>query len=316
MSIIKGLSLNRLMLLVLLTLTCSIGYGKTFSFAIMADPHLDGKLDHKAKFETAVDWIIRKKDANNIELVFVLGDIAWGGSKGNRNLTIAKKILDRLNDANIPYIPVIGNNDVGFRGEKEFQDVFESQYNYLSKVLVHWQKASCPVNNMYLQNFSFDYKGCHFVCPDFNPRKAGIESGELYDFPGGSWPWFKNDIVRCQKAKKENIVIMTHIGMFRTGFEAADQYLFNESQMSEIKQFLQNYKEYVDSNYAGHIHQNWSAVVWYGFFVPIYYVRVTDETWYSTQWPEINDQQITMRLVQVNNEGPTIIYKQQINNVD
>jgi hypothetical protein len=305
---------------------------------VITDPHLEGKAERKSKFETAVDWIIEKKDINDIELVFVLGDIAWGGSKEGRNLTVAKKILDRLNNVGISYIPIIGDNEVECRCEKEFQDVFDLQYRYLSKVLTNWQKAPCPVrnnypettaslrkrfsngastvNNMYLQNFSFDYKGCHFVCPDFNSRKAGVECGELHDFPGGSWLWFKNNIVSCPKAKKENIVIMTHIGMFRTGFEAADRYLFTESQMGEFKQFLQNYREYVDSNYAGHIHQNWSSVVWSGFFTPIYYVRVTDETWYDTQWPERNDHEITVRLVQVNNDGPKIIYNQHIFDID
>lgn len=154
------------------------------------------------------------------------------------------------------------------------------------------------------------------MCPDFNPRVAGVGSGELHDFPGGSWPWFKNDIEVCPKAKKENIVIMTHIGMFRTGFEFADQHLFSEVQMNEIKQFLQNYREYVDSNYAGHIHQNWNMVVWSGFFLPIYYVRVTDETWYDTEWPESNDQELTVRVVQVNSDGSPIIYDQHIYDID
>jgi len=57
------------------------------------------------------------------------------------------------------------------------------------------------------------------------------------------------------------------------------------------------------------------AVVWSGFFVPLYHVRVTDETWYDTAWPESNDQKLTIRLVQVNNDGPKISYHQQIHNL-
>ncbi|MGB2866700.1 MAG: hypothetical protein WBC05_25440, partial [Sedimentisphaerales bacterium] len=61
-------------------------YGETFSFAVIADPHISGNPDHIAKFETAIDWIISNKESKDIELTFVLGDIAWGGTKGNRNL--------------------------------------------------------------------------------------------------------------------------------------------------------------------------------------------------------------------------------------
>jgi len=88
--------------------------------------------------------------------------------------------------------------------------------------MANWQKAAIPVKGKYLQNFSFDHKDCHFVCADFASRKVGDEGGELHDFEGGTWRWLKNDIEKCSKTKKENILIMTHIGMFRTGFEVAD----------------------------------------------------------------------------------------------
>ena len=303
-----------LTLLALVILTTSPGYSETFSFAIIADPHIDGSVDHKAKFITAVDWIIGNKDDKDIKLVFVLGDVAWGGSRANRNLRIAREILDRLNNAGIPYIPLIGDNEVQRRCEKEFEDTFNKQYQYLCNVLPHWQKAPTPIDGKYLQNFSFDYKGCHFVCCDFNSRNSGDESGELHDFAGGSWPWFRNDIETCPKAKKESIVIMTHIGMFRTGFKVADQYLFSQDEMNKVKGFLHDYREYVDSNYSGHIHQNWHAVIWLGLFTTIYHVWTKDETWYNRQWPEANSQEITIRLVQVDNDGTKVSYNQHIRN--
>ena len=89
-------------------------YAETFSFAVVADPHISGNPDNRAKFETAIDWIISNKDSKDIELTFVLGDIAWGGTKNNRNLAIAKKILDRLKHNSITYIPVIGDNEVQY----------------------------------------------------------------------------------------------------------------------------------------------------------------------------------------------------------
>jgi hypothetical protein len=290
-------------------------HGETFSFAVIADPHVSGSPEHKAKFETAVNWIISNRESKDIELTFVLGDIAWGGTKGNRNLATAKKILDRLTDNEITYIPVIGDNEVQSGCEKEFQEVFGPHFKRLSGILGNWRKASIPVDGKYLQNFSFDYKGCHFVCPDFVSRKAGDEGGELHDFAGGSWRWFKNDIEQCPKPKNENIVIMTHIGMFHTGFDFADKFVFSESEMDKVKGFLGNYKDNVDSNYAGHLHLNWYVPVWSGLFVPLYHVRVTDETWSELQWPESQEPGLTVRWVRVDNSGPKISYRQNIENI-
>jgi hypothetical protein len=308
---------KHLALLLLCTVASAIrpAYGETFSFAIIADPHIDGNPDNRAKFETAVDWIINNKESKDIELTFVLGDIAWGGTKGNRNLGTAKKILDRLGNNGIPYIPVIGDNEIQAGCEKEFQDVFGPHFNTLSRILYNWRKAPVPAAGKYLQNFSFDYKGCHFVCPDFNSRKADGQGGELHDFTGGSWPWFKNDIERCPKPKNENIVIMTHIGMFSTGFEFADKFVYSESDMDKIKGFLNGYKDNVDTNYAGHLHLNWYVPVWSRIFVPLYHVRVTDETWSKIQWPESEDPGLTIRWVQADNSGMKISYQQNIENI-
>jgi len=290
-------------------------YGETFSFAIIADPHISGNPDHKAKFETAVDWIVDNKKSKDIELTFILGDIAWGGSRSNRNLGMAKKILDRFGNNGITYIPVIGDNEIQVGCEKEFQDVFGPHFKILAGRLDNWRKSPAPVTGKYLQNFSFDYKGCHFACPDFNPRKAGDEGGELHDFADGSWPWFKNDIEQCPKPKNENIVIITHIGMFNTGFEFADKFVYSESEMNKIKGFLNGYKDNVDTNYAGHLHLNWYVPVWSRIFVPIYHVRVTDETWSKKQWPEVKDAGLTVRWVQADNSGTKISYQQNIENI-
>lgn len=296
----------------ILAAACSPAYGETFSFAVIADPHIGGNSEHQAKFETAVDWIVRNKESKKIELTFVLGDIAWGGSRTHRNLRVAKAILDRLQQAHIPYIPIIGDNEIQTGCEKEFHEVFAPHYQRLSGTLDHWRKSSVPVAGMYLQNFSFDYKGCHFVCPDFNPRKAGNEGGDLHDFEGGSWRWFMKDIQQCRKSKKENINIMTHIGMFRTGIRFADEFVFSKEEMDKIKRFLHPYRDNVDSNYAGHLHVNGYVPVWSKLFVPVYHVRITDETWSGTQWPEREDPGLTVRWVQVDKSASKISYRQTI----
>ena len=108
---------------------------------------------------------------------------------------------------------------------------------------------------------------------------------------------------------------MTHIGLFRTGFTFADQFLYSENEMKKIKSFLHGYKDNIDSNYAGHLHINWYVPVWSDLFAPLYHVRVTDETWSETQWPESEDHGLTVRWVQVDNSGLRISYRQNLEDI-
>lgn len=289
-----------------------VARAEVFSFAVIADPHIDANPEHQECLQTAIDWLIANKDDKDIELVFVLGDIAWGATGDRRNLAIAKEMLDPLNDAGIPYVPIIGDNEVHGHCDEEFHKVFGPQYGYLSRAVKNWRKAATPVGEAYLQNFSFDHKGLHFVCPDFISRELGNEGGELHDMLEGSWPWFQNDIRHCAKAKEENILIMTHIGMFRTGFAVADRFLFAKDTMERVTAFLWDYAEYVDTNYSGHIHQNWFAKVYFEDDL-LYYARVTDETWRPKEKPKgKGGSDITVRWVTVDNGEPTIEYKQHL----
>ena len=104
--------------------------------------------------------------------------------------------------------------------------------------------------------------------------------------------------------------------MFRTGFASADEFLFSHDEMKKIQSFLYDYREYVDSNYAGHIHQNWHSTIWVGLFTTLYHVRTTDETWHCLQWPEANDKEVTIRLVQVNSDGNKVSYSQHLENAE
>ena len=103
--------------------------------------------------------------------------------------------------------------------------------------------------------------------------------------------------------------------MFHTGFEFADKFVFSQSEMGKVKGFLDGYKDNVDSNYAGHFHLNWYVPVWSKLFVPLYHVRVTDETWSKKQWPEVEDPGLTVRWVQVDNSGIKIVYRQHIESI-
>ncbi|MBA7556402.1 hypothetical protein ES705_49109 [subsurface metagenome] len=108
---------------------------------------------------------------------------------------------------------------------------------------------------------------------------------------------------------------MTHIGMFNTGFKFADKFVYTESEMDTIKGFLNDYKENVDTNYAGHLHLNWYVPVWSELFVPLYHVRLTDEPWSKKQWPEVEDPGLTVRWVQADNGGTKISYHQNIESI-
>ena len=185
-------------------LFCVIGWAETFSFAILADPHITSGTERREQLKTAVDWIIANRQSKKIELVFVLGDIAWGGSEDQRHLMVAKGILDPLNEAGIPYVPILGDNEVQTHCVRESEKTFRPQYEHLTKTMSNFKKMKTPVRKLYLQNYSFDYKGCHFICPDFISRANGEEGGDLHSWEGGSWQWFKKDIENCDKTKKEN----------------------------------------------------------------------------------------------------------------
>lgn len=290
---------------------CTHVYGESFSFAVVADPHIDGHADHEAAFQKALDWIVDNASSTGIELVFVVGDLAWGSCSEAACLERAKAMLDGLSGAGLLYVPLIGDNEVHTGCSEEFEQVFSPQYALLATAVANWQKAPVPIGELYLQNMSFDYKGCHFVCADLISRVPGEDAGELHDFEGGTWPWFVSDIENCAKPRQENILMMTHIGMFQTGMPVIDQYLYSEEEMAQITEFLAGYEAYVAANYAGHIHQNWEWVV-YADTVPLYAVWITDETWYDTRMPEVDDQQTTVRWVHAEDDGAAFSYTQHV----
>jgi hypothetical protein len=300
-------------------LLAAAGRAEPFSFAILADPHVPGGPENRQCLQTAVDWIIANRQSNKIELVFVLGDIAWGGSDGQRQLADAKTILDPLNEAGIPYVPIPGDNEVQSNSIQDFAETFQPQLELLAKSMNHFTKAAGP-EGLYLQNFSFDYKDCHFICPDFLSRQKGHEGNVLHAMEGGTWPWFQKDVESCPKPKKENIIILTHIGLYTTGVPILDRFLFTWDDMKKIKDFLLPYRDNIADNYAGHIHQNWQSVIRGGpLLAPIYTAWMTDETWFS---PPGYDHAITVRWVEVDtgsepdpSTAAEITYRQHLENV-
>jgi hypothetical protein len=286
-------------------------YALDFTFAVIADPHIDGKADHVEYLRKAVDNISATKAARNTVLAVVLGDIAWGGS-GGANLATARSVLDQLNAAGIPYVPVVGDNDcyTSIR-DQEFHEAFAPQYAYLASRLTKWEKAPTPVEGKYLQNFSFDWGNCHFVAADFAAR-PGSDQGTLNDFAGGTWPWFTHDIQTCAKPKEKNIVILSHFPLLHTGVKYFDQFLFPTADFRTLVAFIELHRAHVAANYAGHIHQNYACNVTNNS-TPLYRLQTTDETWIRQERTEfLGDPGCTVRYVGVTTEGGHVSYEQSL----
>lgn len=266
--------------------------GPLFTFVILADPHICGPKEHATRLADCVTWINANREERHIELVLVVGDIAWGDGQ----LEEAKRLLDELQ---VPYVPLIGDNEVETGYDEHFHTVFRKQYAHLKKRLTGWRKTRTPVKHpkagrkVYLQNFSFDHRGVHFVALDWCTRTGG-ETADLNDYPGGTWPWFTKDVKRAAKGTHNRIVMLTHLPMHVNFFYE----VFSKEEQAAVDEFLHPFADFVYADFAGHYHFNWlgrNARGGYDFFV-------TDATW---------DDKNTIRLVEVrkNEEENAFVYK-------
>lgn len=139
-------------------------------------------------------------DNNNdyyIRFVVVLGDIVDTAEESE--FKKAKEILDRLNDAGIPYIPIFGNHEawpytqLGLPwpldrviaseasspiGDQYFEKYFFGEGANRNMDLIKklfgdsWKKMPNPAgSDYYLQNYRFSYEGIKFICLDFITRE-------------------------------------------------------------------------------------------------------------------------------------------------
>ena len=109
---------------------------ESFTYAIIADPHIDGNTDHPIELLSAVNHVIATKNDYNTQFAFVVGDIGWEQS----NFNLAKGLFDGLNTAGVPYLPMIGDNESQYNGppynmESKYTTTFAPQYSYLSGIL-------------------------------------------------------------------------------------------------------------------------------------------------------------------------------------
>ena len=268
-----------------------------FSFAVFADPHLTTSLDHEERLAAAVDWVNQAAGDRGIGLVFVVGDIGWGGG-----LEIAKGLLDALD---VPYVPVIGDNEIHFGDEANFDAVFEPQYDLLSRSMEGWRRGAVEAydavrsREVWLQNFSFNYGGLRMVGLDWCSRDDNdwlSELAELNAYEDGTFPFFTEEVEALEAGAleagaEEDVLLFSHHPMMLAPFGEAD--------MAEITGLTGPVSHRIAAAYAGHFHVDYTGEVEEGG----YEVYITDAIW---------DDVVTVRLVSVHGNGERYVYEQEL----
>ena len=266
-----------------------------FTFAVLADTHITaGTPDHVDRLARTVEWLNDEADARRIELVVLLGDIGWSGG-----LPLARDEMDELD---LHWAPVSGDNLVHAGGAADFGEVFADQLAALEGAMDDWQAAEVPVHDpdagvdRWLNNFAFTHAGVRFVTLDWASRSDDALEGEgadLYDFEGGSLPFLAAELDALPQGPDEDVVILSHNPMHRSPGA------FTLAEMEFIQALTLPRANRVAGAYGGHYHVNADEPNDDGG----YHVWVTDALYDDTR---------TVRLVQVWGDGATFQYRQEL----
>ena len=263
-----------------------------FSFVVLADPHIEGTAEHSQRLQAAVDWVNAEKDARQIEVVVVVGDIGWG-----EGLVRSRELLDGLS---MPYLPVMGDNEVHFDTGQPFDEVFGSRIDALADSMSHVRRGPVEVFNTvhnqptWMQNAAFEHRGLTFVALDWVSRSNNSvlgELAELNDFEGGTLPWLTGELAQLNEAPSEDILLFSHHPMHTPSF--------NLEQLEQLTDLTGPLEGRVAANWAGHYHLNFEEEIKEGG----YDVFVTDATW---------DDENTLRVVEVWSDETTHDYVQEL----
>ena len=252
-----------------------------FSIAVLADPHIAGGGEHSERLMQTVQWINEQKESRNIAMVVVLGDVGW-----DEGLVESKELLDELE---MPYVPVIGDNEVYYGDEANFGTVYGPQYELLSTTFDDWNKDGEAVWNpeeeedSWFYNFAFSHKGLRLITADWSARTDApyfSEMGDLHDFAGGTWTFFESEIQSLQGRKENSVIMLSHIPMFMSPGS------FDVAESERIAGLTNAYSDFIYADFAGHFHVNVDSELEDGGFE----VFVTDAIW---------DDEITIRMLEV-----------------
>lgn len=222
-----------------------------FTFAVITDTHVTREGESLDRMNQAVDWLVAESDAQDIELVFILGDIAWGGG-----FELARASLDRLP---VAWVPIQGDNPIQVGDEAKFQPTFASQLSTLSDTLPGWRLAPSPVDNperealSYLHNFAFDHGPVRFVGLDWNTREVHPlwgETPDTHDFDGGTLPFLRDELTALADGPDGRLIVLTHMPMF---FGPGG---YDEPEATALIDTLAIRPGAVQHNLCGHLHGN------------------------------------------------------------
>lgn len=222
-----------------------------FTFAVIADPHVTGATANLDRLDQAVDWIAAEAEPRDIELVFILGDIAWGGG-----FDLAR---DSLAGLPVPWVPVQGDNPIQVGDEPGFQATFADQLAAMGATLPGWRLAPSPVPNperggeSHLHNFAFDHGPVRFIGLDWNSRELDPlwgETPDLHDFDGGTLPFLADELAALDAGPAGRAILLTHMPMFF----GPGGYLDDEA--AQLIDVLDTHPGAVHHNLCGHLHGN------------------------------------------------------------
>ena len=264
-----------------------------FSFAVIADTHVVSKGKNHDRLVAAVDWINKEAGARDIQLVLVLGDIAWA-----QGMSIGLADLAALQ---VPWVPIIGDNEIAGGSEVDYEETFAPHYNKLAGQLDDFVRAPLPVtaadgSALWLQNMSFNHGGVRFVGLDTAARvKHPImsEQGWLHDVPGGTWPWFAAQIGAAKELPDESVVLFSHIPMHTSpgGFDV--------EEMAQITALIGPLGHKVYAHFSGHYHGDLTQEI----KAAGYTAFVTDATW---------DDEVRVRVVKVSGNDLGFAYEHKL----
>ena len=241
-----------------------------FKIALIADVHYAGKgsIDHLHRLTAAIEYINTHSESENILLVGVLGDTAWNPQP----MKTAKEELDKLH---IPYFILIGDDEMQNGGEEiEFNRIYQPHFQKLEKILSGWRKTKCPVRDprgreLYLQNYAFDFHGVRIIVNDWNTRVMDPgwtgEQAQLFDFPGGSWDFMKEEVgLAAYSGIKNNILLFSHHSLHMSPFYPIfkkDFGAFSPKEFKVITKFTLGYSDHLGGSFTGHYHLPWHQFV-------------------------------------------------------
>lgn len=252
-----------------------------FGIAVVADCHLTTNPDRATRLAETVAWINDHAAERGIELVVVVGDIGWGAG--------VQAARDQLDALTVPYVPIIGDNEIHGGSEEVFDEVYASHFEALAATLDGFTRAPRPVAGpdgaqLHLQNLAFDHRGLHLVGLDFNDRETEVFQGELgvlHDVPGGTLPYLVASAATYPGRAPGSVLLFSHIPMHPGPF--------GQDGMAALRGVLGPHQGTIAGNFAGHIHLGYETRV-PGLF-PVY---VTAATW-------VGD--LTIRVIDVGHDG-------------